>query len=368
MRSNSGLNFSNISAGFAGASNALSQGVDIKSREMLEEMKDARAENLSRMNWVRDMYKQKDMLDRQSTLQQSSQKFSEEMETRREGAAHDRQESSQRAYYGQLDARTAAATTAAEAARKAEIALQNQREDAGTQRQMRVLMADDANRTQQEISRIDSQKAELLKQYTAASSSNMAMRVVTDPQKRATMAANDPNLQAILKQMSDLDNERMGVIRAHAVTQDGYGNPNFKGALTSQPAQPDNSGGVPSLISSSGGGAATPNNPSEPANQLPRYPTDSAADNTPAISRPSFTGAPQWSPPGSSPAGMPPTAGYSVRAPVTSMVGPLRPGPQLIPNAGSAMPGINTPAGAGAFPGIGNPTGAPPSLIPPQGY
>jgi hypothetical protein len=357
MRSNSGLDFSNISAGFAGASNALAQGVDIKSRQALEEMKDARAENLARMNWTRDMLKQKDMLDRQQTLQESAQRYGESMETQRELAAIDRQQKGQQGYLDVLDTRSRAAAIAAKA-----------EEDAreGRLRQGQIAQ----NRLEMERAKDQHlrDEASMRQEISRAVQARPDLSMIDDPVKLHTAMANDPSIGPMLDQMTAMQKQHADSITAYTLYGAQLGDPMFQGKQTAE-LDNTNPGGTPTLRPS-GGGAATPNNPNVPANQLPTYPVNNPADDTPAVAAP-----PPGSEPGSSPAGMPPTAGPLTRPPVTKMVGPLRMPPQLIPAArtsalssGAPMPGINIPAGGGAFPGIANPTGAPPSLIPQQGF
>jgi hypothetical protein len=365
MRTNSGLNFSNISAGFAGASNALSQAASIKAQQQLEEMKDMRAENLARMNWSRDMLKQREMLARQKELQESSQQYGEEMQTRREIAAQTLSQQNQNSVFARYDA-----------AHKAELEDIAAQQKGATDRQTRQLIAENEIGTQREISRIDAAKADLIRQYNAAVKSNVSLSVMSDPDKKAAAAARDPTIAPLLDQLSALDRERVEVATAHVLRANAYGDPNFSGPIklpAGVGAQPgsDASSAAPPLLPNDGGGKSTPNNPLAPS--VPAYPTNSAADNAPAVDRASAAAAttpPSNAPPGSSNAGMPPTVGIQ-RPPVTSMVGPLRSAPQLIPTSptgllpgtGSSLTG--TAASMGPIPGINVPAiSQQPQLIP----
>jgi hypothetical protein len=361
MRSDSGLNFSNISAGFAGVSSALAQGFDWKMRQQLEDMKDQRAENMSRMNWTRDMLKQGDMLDRQRALQESSQRFAETSQTGREAFLADQARKGQQSYLDALDARASGAERA-----------QKVREDAASERQRVQLGSQTRVEWLKAIQEQNRQEAQLQMEISRAVQANVDISGEPDAQKRQAAMAADPVIGPMTQKLGEMTGKngaRDQINASFAMALHNLGDPDFKGVKIAVPGQSDPgssgpSGSSPQLIPNDGGGASTPNNPLAPA--VPAYPTDNVADNTAAINRSSFTGAPPpGSPPGSSAAGMSPTAGYSVRGPVTSMVGPLQPvpQPQLVPTVRSAALGSG-----GAFPGIANPTGAPPSLIQPQGF
>jgi hypothetical protein len=357
----SGLSFSNISAGFGQASDAASHAADVKAREELEQMRDARAENLARLNWTRDMLKQKDMLDRQSALQTSQQAFAEKSETERQSFLQGQQQRGQENYLDVLDRRSQAGAQAEQARLDAADRAQRQAEKARDDRQQEQLRASTRVDWQKAIQEHDRQEAQLLSEISKASQANLDIAGESDPQKRSVLMANDPVIGPMLSKYAQLTGNggaRDAINTQYALALHNLQDPDFKGVVRtpSEQSGAGGAGGAPNLIQpgyvpNDGGSARTPNNPLAPT--VPAYPTNNAADNAAAIDK-----APAGSPPSSSAAGTPPLTGQQ-RPPVTSMVRPLNPAPQLIPT-----PGLNGPSVAAGLSSIGNPVGAPPQLIP----
>jgi hypothetical protein len=302
------------------------------------------------------MLKQNDMLNRQSELNKQLAQIHEEGETKREGFLAEQARQGQQAYLEQINARTEAATKAQQA-----------REDAEGERQQAALRASTRVSWQRAIQDHDAQENSLLAEISHAAQANLDIAGEPDPQKRSALMASDPIIQPMLDkyhQLSGPNGARDTINAQYALALHNLKDPDFKGVALAPIGAGTGSGTGAAAdapqFDTSGGGASTPNNPLD--RQVPLYPSNSDADNTPAINRPTFPNAPPGgSPPGSSAAGMPPTVGIQ-RPPVTSMVGPLNPAPQLIPT-----PGMGTPPG-GMFAGIGAPLGATPQLIPSQSY
>jgi len=365
MRTNSGLNWSNISAGFAGASQGLSQAADIKAREQLEELRDQRAANLARMTFGWKAQHDVNMLERTeaganiraqasetgANIRSAAQIAGQKETTARE---YQMQLKGQENYLTRMNQMNEYNRARDESKQSAENELRQQGLRAANRQEMQRMTL----QYEQEIRKIDQAISVSAKEH------EFELPDPKDPSYDA-VAARHPELGKLLEQRAELGQQKTIALYNYTMAGAQLGDKDFMGA--NQPLPPAApSGAAPSLIPS-GGGTATPNNPLEPSAQLPRYPGMNPADNVPATAAPPPSGPTAGSAAGrSAPTFAPP------RAPITSMVGPLMSPPQIIPGRAlqsqAPMPGVNMPAGAGAFPGIGNPMGAPPSLIPQQGY
>lgn len=301
------MNRFNLSQGLAAAGQALQQGVQVHANMDLEAMRDARAENLARLQFGWKAQHDVNIQDRQMAHDERLDKSRGEQETQREGFQQGQQE---RANSAQWD-RMLKAQEASEGRMRTE---QTGRETVENSR----LMAQNRLAMQQNVERIDSERRQLATQIAVQTRLNYSLSAIQDPDKRRIAQARDPTIGPLIQQLAELDKSRSNTIGSFTLYGASLGDPNFKGKQTSElPSQPGAGSSQPQPPNSS-----TPDNPLDPT--LPGSHVDPTADNAPAVDpqQTTMNQPPPGSPPGSSAAGMPPVYGVQ-RPPTQSLVGPL---------------------------------------------
>lgn len=330
----SGNSFSNISGAFGGAANALGQAANIKAQQQLEEMKDLRAENLARMSFGWKAQHDVNLQDRSFQHDTRIEQMRDELQGKQILSQQSLQQSGGEQYMDRI-----------RAMQEGEQRRQEGREDAADRRQRQGQVAQnrlEMERAAQEHDRAISQQQQ---EIARAVQSRPDLAMIDDPTKKQQAMASDPAIGPMIDQLAQLQQQRARTVTAYTLYGASLGDPMFQGKQPSE-LDPGGSGtggssasGAPQLIPNDGGGARTPNNPNAPT--VPAYPTNTQADNAPAVEA-----SPPGSQPGSSAAGMPPTLG-PLRPPETSMVGPLKQ-PQLVPMNNSQFASIGDPTGSGA--------------------
>jgi hypothetical protein len=293
----------NLSAGFAGAGNALQQGVQIYAQRQLEEMKDMRAENLARMSF--GWKAQHDV-----NVQQCQFEHDDRQDVARAQLQRDIAKSAQELE----DQRNEGWTNRATAAAKYQADREDSRQQQALELQRNALISKNRDELRRVAAEHDANTARLNQELDRAVAGNLQLSMISDPVKKQAAMASDPVTGAILQQLHEANAARARDIAAYTLYGASLKDPMFQGK--------QNPPGVP---------LGTPAGPSDAARYNGDIPGASAIDSDP--NSPDNTGAavpPANSPPGASAAGMPPTVGPQ-RAPITTMVGPLRAPPQLIP-------------------------------------
>lgn len=374
----SGLNFSNISGAFAGAGQALSQGVDIKAKQQLAEMMAMRQENLQRFLLQKQLQHEDFMLGKQQQFEGWKTQYGGQIqsdiaargfaeETMREKAAQERQLSAQEYGYNRWQAMS-----------EAGLKREGMREDAGAKLESQRLIAQNRDQMRHALEDHYKETTALQSQIrlAAGGSTNPDIVAAATPEARMAAMRSDPTIGPLMQQLDQMNQEHDRTMGMYHVYADQLGDPVYAG----HSAAPVNfmgtqgGGGATPAFDTSGGAARTPNNPMD--QQVPLSTSDDAANNTPAVG-----GAPPMMPGGSgalrspfgpisTPGGQPsttPGAGplSAMPPPRTTMVGPLKSSPQLIPGR-AAVPGMPQFGPPSQF---GGQQQQAPSLIPPNaGY
>lgn len=333
----SGNSFSNISGAFQGAAAGLSQAADVKSREALEQMRDARAENLARLQFQWKAQHDVNMADRSEAHDERLQGKSLAVQQQISERSAQIQAQGNVDYMGRM-------TAAQENFLERQRAEQSGREKVES---MREIMRNRLE-AQNAVAEIDRRKFALQKEIDSATKSNLQISLEQDPTKKAQLQAADPTIGKLLDQQQQLDAERAQTFRRYAVYGESLGDPTFKGVSTQNLPGPNTPGApaAPGTTDTTGGAPARTDNPLD--KNAPSYTSD--ADNQPAIMPGASGGAgASGSSPLSSgaPAGGRPIFTGLAPAPTRTPMGPLVSPPTIMPQPASPSSGGpgGTPAG-----------------------
>lgn len=364
----------NLSQMLAGASQALNQAVQYHGAMDIENLRSQRAENLARLQHEFNVELQQRELAGQQKLE--SQRIAGEgaIETSRETAMLTREEQMQEAYMSRLQTQ-----------QRLQEELQQRQLSSEEQRQIRQQI--NANRQQMELELrdMDSQRTQAATQLSEAAARIPGFSFMTPEQKNEAIIA-DPTTGPLLDTIHKMDQDRARAVARFTVYGASLGDPAFQGVSTEDLQQlMHGPTGIPGISSPAAGpsspapagagaganapgpmspGPPTPGLPSNPHGYSPDntsnlYPNPNPADDLPAIpagstasSAPGLAGPPPQLIPGMAPtahAGAPASGGFlpwapptaplgPTPSPLTSMSGPLRQPPQLIPQTIMAPP------------------------------
>jgi hypothetical protein len=254
----SGNSFSNISGAFGGAGQALQQGFDWKMRQQIEDMKDVRAENLTRMKFGLESQHAEHMLERTEAG----------ANIRASAAIQGQKETTERQFQLQQTGNENYMTRML-TAQSAERERQEGRESALDNRQRQGQIAANRLEMQRALQQHDQQKMQLQQEISRAVQGRPDLSMIDDPTKKQAAMASDPVIGPMLDQLGAIDKQRASTSTAYTLYGAQLGDPMFQGKQTSELDKSSGGGGPPQLAAPGGGGAATPNNPLD--KQCTRY-------------------------------------------------------------------------------------------------
>lgn len=363
------MNRFNLSQMLQGAAQGLSQAAAYHGQMDMENLRAMRAENMARLQHEYNVELQERDLAGREQLQSRGLEQQGHLETQREEAMASRQRTENEAYFNRLTA-----------AQRAEEQRQQLRLDAESQRQRQQQVAQNRQQMELELRDLDTERDQLAAKINASVNSNPLIKMIQDPLKKQQAMASDPTIAPLLEQYHTLEQNRARAVTRFTLYGASLGDPMFQGVstddlgkliheqappVTGAMTPPTASAGASDVEGGVPGGTATPDNPLEPPSQRPDdYPSHNPADDVEASPVGAAGAAGPSGPPVSraAPSG---GSGYMPWAPQTpplgpvpppqvSLAGPLRLGPQLIPQP--LAPGF-------AF-GSGSQFGGAPPLIP----
>lgn len=224
----------NWSAGFAGAANALNQGLSIHAQQQIEEMKDKRAENLARLQMAWRKQHDDDVQHRQFEHDEQVAKYNAEREDQRAKDMAAREDARSAAALAREKLMLDASNSRQQAALSAASERQDQQLTQAQEIQRRSQLMQLHDQQRRDNVAFDNQEKELRLRLEAGMEKNPSIKFEQDPVKRAQLIANDPTLSGIAMSLQDLKRQRANSAADYVMRAADLGDQRFTGMTDAQ--------------------------------------------------------------------------------------------------------------------------------------